>query len=213
MTALSALVGAQGAIGGYIGFEPATRAMRLIMASKLNDEIDAQASRWEHADLALQDLGFDAGVGQVEVEHVEKINIFEGPHTSYLFAPPEGFPTISLMAFYTQATPGSSAGDQYDTSQLTLAVETFVKAGPVPKGVELAYETIVHRRIQRTTEAVNAVMRRDPMLMGTVMPVPVPPRGGIDQVMWMRRDDKNTDRHMIQGSRLEYRAERAASFG
>lgn len=212
MTALGALVGAQGFIGSMIGFEPATRAMRLIMHDQLNDEIDAQAERWLAADLELQAMGFDPGVGQVEVEHVEDANLLEGPHQSYLISPPTAFPMVCVMAYLTRPSATSGFGDQVDSSQITLAIDAFVKSGPVAQGVEAAHETIVHRRIQRTTEAINAVMRRNPALMGAVAPVPSPPLGGIDQAMWLRRDADGPDRYMLQGSRLEYQAQRAASY-
>jgi hypothetical protein len=52
-----------------------------------------------------------------------------------------------------------------------------VRAGRA--GTEVAHETIVHRRIQRTTEAVNNVIRRDATLLGTVLPQQAPCRGGI----------------------------------
>lgn len=215
MTAVAshALVGNRGFVEAMIGFETVTRAMRLVMAQGLNAEIDRQSDKWRAADLELQALGFDPGVGQVTVEHVDPSHLHEGPHQSFLKAPPEAFPNVSVMAYLVVPTSTSGFGDQLDSSQLTLSVESMVKAGPVGDGLDTAFETIVHRRIQRMTEAVNAVMRRNPGLLGAVAPIQEPARGGIGQQSWVRREEKGSGpRFMWQGSRLEYTAQRASTF-
>lgn len=204
-----------------IGFESATRAMRLVLLDQLNDEIDRQSERWNAADLELQTLGLDPGVGQVNVEHVPDENLHEGPHLPLLTAPIERFPNVSVIAYVTRATPGQGFADQVDSQQITLAFETMVKAGPVPDGpdgkgpgpVDVAFATIVHRRIQRTTEAVNAVLRRNPTLLGAVLPMQSPGVGGIGQQSWIKRQEGGqSPRYMWQGSRIEYTAQRISTF-
>lgn len=215
MTAVAyhALIGNRGLTQSLIGFEPATRAMRLVLAQDLNAEIDRQSQSWYAADLELQALGFDAGVGQVDVEHVDAAHLHEGPHLSFLKAPPEAFPNVSVMAYLVVPAPTSAFGDQVDSSQLTLSVESMVKAGPIGEGLDTAFETIVHRRIQRMTEAVNAVMRRNPTLLGVVAPIQEPARGGIGQHSVIKREEKGAGPRFIwQGSRLEYTAQRASTF-
>lgn len=207
MTAYAdALIGNRGLLEELIGFEPVTRAARLLLVRDLNDEIARQAERWGQEDLAVQSLGLDPGVGQVDVEAVADENFHEGPHISFLMAPPERFPNVSVMAYMT-APAGSQLLDRADTSDLTLFVDTMVKAGPVPSGQETAFETIVHRRIQRTTEAVNNVIQRDPMLLGTVLGHG-PPRGGIGQQAWVRNDGTSPTRYLWHGSRLQYTLQR-----
>lgn len=199
---------------GLIGFEPATRAMRLVLLDQINAEITAQNSRWSRADIVLQSLGLDVSVGQIDLEPVTPANLHEGPHESLLKASMSRFPNISVHAYLTQPVAGSGFGDQVDSNQLTLAVETMVKAGPVPSDglSDTAFETIVHRRIQRTTEAVNAVFRRNPTMYGTVAMIAAPPLGGIGKVSWVQREKDTGDRFMWQGSRLQYVAQRASTF-
>jgi hypothetical protein len=195
----------------FIGFEPVTRAARLVLFQGLDDEIDRQSERWNEEDLALQSLGLDPGVGQVVVDHIKPENLHEGPHRSLLEQPIEAFPNCSVMAYVT--IPSGEQFDQFDTSDITLFAETMVIAGPVPKGQEVPFETIVHRRIQRTTEAVNAVIKRSGTLLGTVNPIQSMPRGGIGNSSWLRPQEKGSGpRYLWHGSRLQYTLQRHAHF-
>jgi hypothetical protein len=197
---------------GMIGFEPVTRSTRLLLARDLNTEIDQQSERWNQADLYLQQLGFDVGVGQIDIEHIPNDHIHEGPHESFLMAPAEAFPNISIMAYVTTPSP-SQAYDTLDSHDLVLFVETMVRAGPVAVGTEVQFETIVHRRIQRTTESVNAVIRRDTTLLGSVSPQQLPARGGIGKQAWIQNVNNETgQRYMWHGSRLEYRLQRFSTI-
>lgn len=205
---VDALVGRSNFLEEGIGFEPTARAARMLLLDRLNDEIDAVSERWMSADLALQSLGMDEGVGQVEVEHVAPENFHEGPHQALIEAPPEKFPNISVMAYMTVPS-ASQFADQIDSSDITLFVESMAIAGPVPDGQEVAFETIVHRRIQRMTEAVVAVIASDRMLLGTAHDLRLPPRGGIGKNTWLRAKDKGSGpRYLWQGSRLQYTLQR-----
>lgn len=206
----SALAGNRGFLEDQIGFEAVTRAARLVLVKDLNENIARQAERWLQEDLALQRLGLDPGVGQIEVHPIELANFHEGPHESLMAARPEAFPNVSVMAYVT--TPSGEQFDQFDTSDLTLFVETQVIAGPVPQGQETAYETIAHRRIERTTEAVHATIKRSGTLLGAVDPPRLPPRGGIGPATYLKRQDGNEPRSIIHGSRLQYTLQRHARF-
>lgn len=211
--AFQALIGNRDHPETIIGFEPLSRATRLILFEQLNDEIDRQAERWDMADLALQELGLDPGVGQIEVQHVEPGNFFEGPHKSLAESPPDRFPNVSAAGYMTIPAAANFQLDQVDVNDLTLFVETMAIAGPVPKGQEVAFETIVHRRIQRTTEAVAAVIRRSGTLLGTVNPIERPPRGGIGNPSWVKREKAGAGpRYLWQGSRLQYTLQRHAAL-
>lgn len=191
-----------------IGLEPASRAARMLLVSRLNEQIDLWAERWRQADLALQDLGMDPGVGQVDVTHVAPENFHEGPHRSLAEQPPEAFPNVSVMAYMTVPSP-SQFIDQAESSEITLFIETMAISGPVPDGLEVAHETIVHRRIQRMTEAVAMVVSADTTLLGTVHQMRTPPRGGVGNSSWIRRKDKGAgERYIWHGSRLEYTLQR-----
>lgn len=199
-----ALVGNRPHLESGIGFEPAARAAKLLLLDRLNDAIDAQNDLWRRADEANDALGLDPGVGVIEAEHVQPQNFHEGPHKSLVEAPPEAFPNVSVMAYMTVPS-ASQFGDQVDSSDITLFVESMAIAGPVPDGLETAYETIVHRRIQRMTEAVASVIGSDPTLLGTVHYMSLPPRGGVGQNAWLRREGRGAgSKHLWQGSRLQY---------
>jgi hypothetical protein len=211
MSAFDALIGNRDFIEDMIGFEPLSRATRLVLYEQLNDEIARQQERWALADLELQRLGLDPDVGQVEVEQIPTANFFEGPHKSLLTSPIERFPNISTAAYMT--VPSAEQFDQIDQNDLSLFVESMAIAGPVPDGLEVAYETIVHRRIQRMTEAVAAVIRRSGTLLGTVNPIQMPPRGGVGNASWLGKKDKGAgERYLWQGSRLQYTLQRHAAI-
>jgi hypothetical protein len=208
-----AVLGGLLAPDGAIGFESIARAVRVILARDLNDEIDRVAERWRTSDLQMQEMGLDPEVGQIDVEHIPVAHLHEGPHESLLDAPASAFPNVSMMSYLT--APSTSQGfDQFDSNDISLFIETMVVAGPVPKGLETNFETIVHRRIQRTTEAVNNVVRRDKTLLGTVLPQQNPARGGIGKQSWVRPDhNEKGPRHIWHGSRLQYTLQRASTTG
>jgi hypothetical protein len=206
-----ALTGNRGLLEDQIGFETIGRAARLVLAQGVNEQIVKQSDRWGMEDLALQAMGMDPGVGQVDIDEVPIGHIHEGPHQSILLAPPEAFPCISVMAYVS--VPSGEQFDQIDQSDITLFVETYCLAGPVPDGSDTAYETIVHRRIQRTTEAVHATLKSSPSLLGTTHPMSLPPRGGIGNASWLSRGDGGTGpRYLRHGSRLQYTLQRLARF-
>lgn len=204
-------IGGQGFLDASVGFEQIGRACRLALAGGLNDEIDRQKARWDEADLVLQQLGFDEGVGQIDIDHVEDANLFEGPHKSLADSPVEMFPNVSVMAY--MAVPSPFQLDQTMRSDITLFVESMAIAGPVPDGQEVAFETIVHRKIQRMTEAVAIVIKRSGNLLGTVEPIAAPPRGGIGTPTWLKGANKGSGpRHLWHGSRLQYTLQRQAAL-
>lgn len=193
---------------GAMGWEPIARATRLILARDLNDEIDSHSEKWSAADLQLQQMGFDPGVGQVDVDHVPDDHLHEGPHESFLSAPIEMFPNISVMAYLNR--PSARQGyASMPTNDITLEVVTICAAGPIPDGLETAFETIVHRKIQRTSEAVIAVIQNDKTLLGTVLPQELPPSGGIGKQSWIRpRNGETGPMDIFHGSRLQYTLQR-----
>jgi hypothetical protein len=197
-----------------IGFEPIGRAVRLLLSRDLEDELARQESKWRDADLHLQSLGFDPGVGQVDLEPIPNGHLHEGSHESLLEATASAFPNVSMMA-YQHVPTVANLFDQLYTYDVTLYVETMVKSGPVAPGTEVAHETIVHRRIQRTTEAVHNVIKGDATLLGTVLPQQAPCRGWIGRVSWIKNDGagETGQRVLWHGSRLQYTLQRASTRG
>lgn len=208
MSLAEMMVGNRNTIEHGIGFEQVSRATRILLVQHLNDEFLVQKQRWDPSDLAAQTFGLDPRVGQIDIPPIPRPNFHEGPHESFLEAPPEAFPNVSIMAY--QATPTASQfADQVLSSDITLFVELIAISGPVPEGFDTDHETIVHRRIQRMTEAAFIVIERDRSLLGTVHNLHTPPRGGIAVPSWLRRSDGgNGPRYIWHGSRLQYTATR-----
>lgn len=205
-----AIVGNRGFLEAGIGWEPVTRAAALVLFEGLNDMIDQVSEIWKPADLKLQELGMDSGIGQIEVEHVKAADFHPGPRRTMIEQPPERFPCISAFAY--MSVPSASQFDQFDSSDITLFVESMATSGPIEAGTELAHEAIVHRRISRMTEAVAATIARSGTLLGTVEPFTRPPRGGIGNNSWLKGQGSGTGpRHLWQGSRLQYTLKRHAA--
>jgi hypothetical protein len=193
-----------------LGLEPTGRAATLLLLDKLNDQIAVEEERWRAADREFQTLT-GISLGETELELFDPSSFHEGPHESLLKAPPSKLPAVNVMAFTVQ--PDTEQLDQIDCAALRLYVETLVKAGPVEDEQEIVNETIVHRRIQRTTEAVNRVILTNSTLLGVVRPIQSLPRGGIGQSAWLRREEKgHGPRYLWQGSRLEYALQRHSDF-
>lgn len=204
---IDALIGNRDQLENGLGTEEITRACRMVMLDQLNDEIQVQAERWKAADLAAYEMGLDPGVGQIDIPEIPVGNFYAGPVRSIIDAPLENFPNISMMAFAT--VPSGSQFDQFDSSDVTMFIETLVTSGPVAEGLEVAHETIVHRRIQRMTAAVAVVVARNQTLLGTAHNLRTPPRGGIGNSSWLKRQDRGAgDRYVLHGSRLQYTLQR-----
>lgn len=204
----TALIGNRNFIELGIGMEIVARAARILLFDRLNDELDRMFERWREADTSLQMMGFDEGVGQVDLPHVPPANLHEGPHRSLIEAPPESFPNVSVMAYMTTRS-ATQFTDQTNSSDITLFIEAMAITGPVPDGLEVPHETIVHRRIQRMTEAIALVIQGDPSLLGTAHNVQTPPRGGIGNNSWLRPKNKGAgERFLWHGSRLQYTVQR-----
>lgn len=190
-----------------IGFEVPARAVQLMLLEHLDEKLGDQEERWKQADLAFQEItGFN--VGQIELERFDAHDIHDGPHRSILKAPPERFPALSVMCYLE--TPKVAQFDQFDTYNFRLFVEVFVKSGQINDETESLMTTILHRRAQRTTEAVHAVIAQDSNLMGSCLPgIQRPPRGSIGKQSWVQADESS--RFLWQGARLEYEIERHTS--
>lgn len=204
---MSVLVGNTPLLDDAIGFEQVTRGALKLLIDNLNDEIADRQTRWAAADLEWQSWT-GSSVGQTDVDEIPLDHFHEGAHQTIIQAPVSQFPMVSAMAYLIQ--PAAERFDQFDTATIRLFVEAMVHAGPVAEGSDVTFETIVHRKIERTTEAIAAVIRRDPTLCGTAKPgIERLPRGGIGAQAWVRREEKGKEpRHMWQGSRLEYTIQR-----
>lgn len=205
------LVGAAPGLATTLGFEEGTRGALKVLIEGLNDEIEARSGRWSQADLDWQEFA-GIGIGQVDVLPIESDNFHEGPHPTIIEAPIEDFPAIAVFAYFT--TSAGQGIDGAEKSNLRLAVEAFCATGPVTDESLASHTTIVHRRISRTTEAVNTVLMQQKSLCGAVQPgITEGPRGGLNPQTFIRTEESSAGpRYIWQGSRLEYTLQRNAMF-
>ena len=195
-----------------IGPEIVNRAARLTLLSDLNTELTRASGRWDQSDLAIQSVGMDVGIGVTELEPFLPANICEGPHRSILSAPPESFPFVTVGAHVAVPTGGPRI-DQLNTYDITLMIECYVKTGPVLEATDLHHETVVHRRILRTIEAINIAIRQTKNLHGTVLPFEGGARLVIhDQSEVSGSETTSGERYLQQGARLQYTLQRNSAL-
>jgi len=200
------IIANRGPIEPLQGFEAVGRAVRLVLAGGLNDEIDRQQQRWLQADELFETAGFDAGLRAAGIDHVATDNIFGGPHKSLVASPLGRFPNVSVTAYAARAAPSNSLNDRMKAIEVTMLVETMVYAGPRTDDNALFVESLVHRRIERTSEAVIACIERSRTLLGTVDHVPQP-SGGLVNASWTRTEDTEGASgaiYVLHGSRFQY---------
>lgn len=196
------------------GFEAVTRAARLVLAGSLNDEIDGQQQRWLQADEDFEAAGFDVGIREAGVDHVQAPNIFGGPHKSLVASPLSYFPNVSVTTYAARPSALDPMSDRMRVVELTMLVETMVYAGPRTDDNALFVESLVHRRIERTSEAVIAAIEKSKNLYATVDSIPQP-RGGLVNASWTRTEDAEGDAgaiYVLHGSRFQYALTRRVAF-
>lgn len=214
------LVANRGPLEDLVGFEVVGRAARLVLIDGLNDEIDAVQVRWAAADEAFEAAGHDVGVTAEGVDHVEDANVFQAPHKSLMsMAPIDRFPNVNVTGYSVRPGPGDSANDRARSVEVGLIVELYVIAGPVGTGVGrvgdmLFCQTLVHRRVERTAEAVVATIGRSENLLGTVLPFG-DPRGGIVSSSWTKKTPGGAEQtYVLHGARFQYALQRlSACYG
>ncbi len=201
------LVANRGPIEDLIGLEVVGRAARLVLIEGLNGEIDRVQERWASADAIFEEAGHDVGVTEHGVDYVEGANIFQGPHKSLMAAPMTRFPNVSVTGYAMRPGPGDPMQDVHRLLEVGLLVEVCVAAGPVDDpdvGDSLFCETLVHRRIERTSEAVLATLGRRQDLLGTVLRLGEA-RGGIVDKSWTKKTAGGAGQTFIlHGARFQY---------
>lgn len=201
------LIANRGPIEDLVGLEVVGRAARLVLIENLNDEIDRVQERWSAADAVFEDAGHDVGVTALGVEYIEDLNVFQGPHKSLMAAPMTRFPNVSVTGYATRPGPGDQLQGVHRLLEVSLLAEICVAAGPVDDpdvGDSLFCETLVHRRIERTSEAVLATLGRRQDMLGTINRLGEP-RGGIVNQSWTKKTAGGASQTFIlHGARFQY---------
>jgi hypothetical protein len=188
------------------GFPSITRGARLVVGESINTEINRIQRIWLRADEAFEAAGYDVGVNDAGIENIEVSNVFGGPHKSLVASPIDRFPNVSVTAYATRPSGQDAQSDRIDVPELSLIVELMVRAGPRTVDNALLIESIVHRRVERTTEALLATISKSRNLYGTVDSISEP-RGGIVNASWTRNEDSEGEAgatYVLHGARFVY---------
>lgn len=206
------IIANRGPIEDLYGFEVVRRAAQIVLIGELDAEITYQQERWRAADQELEAAGIDVGVLAQGIEYVAKENIIGGTHKSLINSPMNFFPNVSVNAFAIRPGPGDEQFDHGEVVEVTLLVEVTVKAGPVKRGEERLHLALVHRRIERTSEAVLRTIADSGNLLGAVDSI-THPRGGISASSWSRDEGEGRGAtYMLHGSRFTYALTRRKSI-
>lgn len=196
------------------GLERIAREATLVLLDELNDELTVVQDAWAPLDVELATKMSVTPVA-VELQHFEPSHFHLGNRQSIVEAPVGDFPMISIMAY--NATPGEP-GEQFDQADNyadNLYVEIFCNAEDVLDGdnnVIMTAEDLVNRRIQRSAEAVTAVLRRNLSLNGLVLPANKLPSVNISDV-FARKEKQGRGRvWWWQGCRIEYVIDKTAVY-
>lgn len=182
------------------GLETLQRAVLQILHDNLNSELITTEAVW-----APKDIAWAASMNQiykeVELEPIQDRNFFSGHQPSLIKRGPDSFPAVTVLA-YNSAQGGDTAYDQAWGLQERVAVETLVKAGFYPEDdISGIGEDIVNGRIQRTTDAIIAVLAHNRTLGGLVAAIGDTPTVQISEVFAV--SDDQTGRWYWQASRID----------
>ena len=196
-----------------IGLERVQRAVTLLMAQNLNDEISAVNAIWD-----ARDATFFSAMGranpQFTCEMVSPDNMYSGTIPSLISSPREAYPNLCVIAYI--AAPRRTDDDWCETYDLALAVEIMVKSE--------RSEEEVNARIQRTIEAAHSVLTSDKTRRipegndgeNLVPQISNTPNVTIGDVFVKHgsaiTDTDPNDRWFWQGGRLQYSMEKLISY-
>lgn len=184
------------------GLERIGYQVLLALHASLNAELGVQASNWAQLDSDMASELRKPYV-PVQLEEIGNQNFYLGHRPSLMQASIESYPNVSVMM--PQARPAPDQGDQWDTYQDSIVIETLVKSIDVDDGLA---EMICNARIQRTASAILSVLGRNKTLDGTVMPMQTPPSVTISNVFVRNEAEGHGQRWLWQGARIELAYER-----
>jgi len=177
------------------GLEMVERAAFMRMFNFLNQAIDEAETRW-----AESDQTFSVLTGQtytpIVVEPILTQNFYEGHRPSLIRAPIENYPNCSVWGVRSTPHPESASSDHTDIFNNLIFIEVMCKA--------TEDEGIVSKRVNRTCEAVHAVMKADPTLAGVVTGIEGDVSINLSDVFTRKENTSYGPVWYWQGARLEY---------
>lgn len=171
-----------------------------ILYDNLNTEITNRSANW-----IVEDAAYYASIGRsapgFTVETISAENFYPGVVPSLILAPIENYPNVSAYAW--SATPTNSGDDVAEEYRIVLSIEVMVKS--------IDSELEANTRIQKTLEAIHAIMVKNPSINGTINTISPPSMSSGD--VFVRRQEKSRgDRWFWQGGRLDYTGEKFAKL-
>lgn len=167
-----------------------------VLYDGLNTEIAARSTAW-----TTKDTDFYASIGRsapnFTVEDIEAENFYPGVVPSLIKAPIDKYPNVSAYAWI--ANPTNSGDDSAEEYRIVVSIEVMVKS--------IESELEVNSRIQKTLEAIHAVMVKNPSINHTVNTIS-PPTKMMGDVFVRREAHSQGDRWFWQGGKLEYATEK-----
>lgn len=179
----------------HYGLEIVERAAFLRLFDFLNAAIDEAESRW-----AESDQTFAAHLGRtytaIEIENIAPENFYEGHRPSLIKAPIANYPNVSVWGVRSTPHPESAFSDHTDIFNNLIFIEVMCKS--------VISEGEVSKRINRTCEAVHAVMKSDPTLAGVVTGFEGDVSISLSDVFTRKESTSYGPVWYWQGARLEY---------
>lgn len=191
------------------GLETLQRATLQILHDDLNDQLITTEAIWDPKDVAFA-ASMNQVYKQITLEPIHDENFFSGHKPSLIQRGPDYFPAVTVMA-YTSRAGGDTNIDQAWGLSDQISIETLVKAGFYPDDdITGVGEDIVNARVQRTTDAIIAVLAHNRTLGGLVNSIGDTPTVQVSEVFAVT--DDRTGRWYWQASKIDVTATRLSAI-
>lgn len=180
------------------GLEEIGREACLILIEEINDELEAQETSWHTKD---KEFAAARGVAYepIFLEKIQPSNIHHGHRPSLIEAPITEYPNLSIMAYTSDVSDDDM--DQVAKHENIMFVELMCKA---TSQEHTDPEELLNRRVDRTADAVVAVINRNKNLNGKVDPFDDAPRVSISNIFSRSEFTGSGPTFIWQGARLDY---------
>jgi hypothetical protein len=191
------------------GLELTGRIVFQMLYEGLNERLEELESYWESMDRDFAELT-RSPVREVVLEGVPATSFYDGIHPSFLEAPIEAYPNVSVTAY--DSRDSAEQFDQVDVFENRVFVEAWAKSDPGSQdgSDDVVMETVVYRRCQRLGEAIVLVLRDDTTLRGNFQPMKRPPRLRLANPSARRVSKGAGERFMTQLARVDFTIDKNA---
>lgn len=182
------------------GLETLQRAALQILHDNLNSELITTEAVWQQKDIDWA-VSMNQIYKEVTLEPIADANFFSGHKPSLIGRGPDYFPSLTVLAYSSTTGPDAGMDQAWGLSE-RISIETLVKAGFYPnEDISGVGEDIVNGRIQRTTDAIIAVLAHNRTLNGLVQSIGDTPDVQISEVFAVT--DERSGRWYWQASKID----------